>query len=403
MVACPADTPSASFAEFDRKAQAGQPLTVVFFGGSLTWGANASEPNLTSYRGLMGQYLRDKYPKSSFAFYDAAIGGTGSKLGMFRLDRDVLSRHPDLVFYDFTANDGYDGSDPKSLASYEGILRDMINKGIPVVQAYFGFKFQFGPDYHPDQWHGYLDRLKLADAYHTGVGDTFPYIQDKITSGQADINILWGINHGKDGAHPDDPGYQLFFEAVRDGFEKAIKDNLVCAVPDKPVFSDDYHTRARQILVDGTLPAGWTREKTFRTSVWYDGLSSRWMGDVAVCDVKDKATVQPLKVDFTGTFVGLFGEMDENGLSFKALVDGKLVPCQPNPKVPATDIWPVNGKAFHGRIFFWRPISDSLPPGKHTLEIDPVFPDKAPPAEPGKPPGPLAGQLRIESVCSAGD
>jgi len=43
--------PSASFAEFDRKARAGEPLSVVFFGGSLTFGANASNPETTSWRG----------------------------------------------------------------------------------------------------------------------------------------------------------------------------------------------------------------------------------------------------------------------------------------------------------------------------------------------------------------
>lgn len=36
---------------------------------------------------------------------DAAIGGTGSQLGAFRLKRDVSRFHPDLVFLDFTVND----------------------------------------------------------------------------------------------------------------------------------------------------------------------------------------------------------------------------------------------------------------------------------------------------------
>src|SRR5689334_1200465 len=100
-----------SFGEFDRRATEGQALTVVFFGGSLTWGANASDPQRTSYRALMGQYLKDKYPKAHINCVDAAIGGTGSKLGMFRLERDVLSYKPDLVFLDFTANDDLAGSD----------------------------------------------------------------------------------------------------------------------------------------------------------------------------------------------------------------------------------------------------------------------------------------------------
>ena len=43
---------AASFAEFDAKARAGENLTVAYFGCSLMWSANASEPNETeTWRG----------------------------------------------------------------------------------------------------------------------------------------------------------------------------------------------------------------------------------------------------------------------------------------------------------------------------------------------------------------
>ena len=65
------------FAEFDRRAKAGERLTVVFFGASLTWGANATDPLLTSYRAVMANRLEQKYPAAHFTFRDGAIGGTG--------------------------------------------------------------------------------------------------------------------------------------------------------------------------------------------------------------------------------------------------------------------------------------------------------------------------------------
>ena len=67
---------SASFAEFDRRARAGEELTVVFFGASLTWGANATDQALTSYRARTKDLLEARYPKARFRCYDAAIGGT---------------------------------------------------------------------------------------------------------------------------------------------------------------------------------------------------------------------------------------------------------------------------------------------------------------------------------------
>ena len=52
----------------------------------------------------------------------AAIGGTGSDLGVFRLGRDALRREPDLLFVEFTVNDG--GASPERIwRAMEGIVR----------------------------------------------------------------------------------------------------------------------------------------------------------------------------------------------------------------------------------------------------------------------------------------
>ena len=96
---------AASFADFDRRAREGAELSVAFFGGSLTWSANASDPDRTGFRPLLAEHLRAKYPAAHFRFHDAGLGGTGSTLGVFRLDRDALAHDPDLVFLDFACND----------------------------------------------------------------------------------------------------------------------------------------------------------------------------------------------------------------------------------------------------------------------------------------------------------
>ena len=130
------------FADFDRRAKAGEHLSVVFFGASLTWGANASDPQLTSFRGLIAQRLDAAYPKAHFKFWDAAIGGTGSQLGVFRFERDVLRHKPDLVFLDFSANDDIYSDNAETLASYESLVRRIIlDAHAPVVPVIFPFMF----------------------------------------------------------------------------------------------------------------------------------------------------------------------------------------------------------------------------------------------------------------------
>jgi hypothetical protein len=278
------------------------------------------------------------------------------------------------------------GTDPVSLHTYESILRRLIGQGVPVEQVFLGFKYNFGPGYDLKKLTRRSDHLTLSAAYHTGIGDCFPYVQQKLTDGSADIPTLWPI----DGSHPDDPGYQLFFEAVRDGFEKAVADKTTCIVPPTPVFGDDFMQPRRMALVDmGAYPKGWTRAKTFRTSMWFDGLSSRWMGDVLTCDLKDSAVIEPLNAEFTGTFVGLFGEGDADGLPFKVKIDGVAIPYRAGAKAAPVDEWPGDVKV--GRLFMWRELADNLTAGKHELEIDPVFPK-----------GQAKGQLRIESVCAGG-
>ena len=54
----PPDLPATPrFAHFDMRARKGKRLNVVFFGASLTWGANATDQGLTSYRAVVADAL----------------------------------------------------------------------------------------------------------------------------------------------------------------------------------------------------------------------------------------------------------------------------------------------------------------------------------------------------------
>ncbi|MDX9866754.1 MAG: GDSL-type esterase/lipase family protein [Kiritimatiellia bacterium] len=370
-----------SFASFDRRAKAGEPMTVVFFGGSLTWGANASDPQLTSYRGRMMSYLRARYPRAPLAFYDASIGGTGSDLGVFRLDRDVLSREPDLVFLDFMANDNYAGTDRETCCFYETLLRRMIREGVAVEQMYFGFKGQFGAGYDLAKAPRRTAYRRLAEEYRVAEGDLFPVMQAAATNGTLSPDAAWPI----DGGHPGDAGYGLFFEAARNGFESAVRAGLAAHVPAVPVFGEV--TGVRRIrLADGPLPVGWNPMRTYRTALWFDGQSSRWMGDVAGCDAKDGDSVQPLTLAFSGNVVGLFGESNENGLDVHVRLDGRTLACGG----PDETVWPFRHRFGQGNLFIWRRTREPVAVGAHALELSPALPKEG-----------TRGQLRIESVCVA--
>ncbi|WP_236918975.1 SGNH/GDSL hydrolase family protein [Ereboglobus luteus] len=290
-----------TIAGFAARAEAREPLTVVFFGGSLTWGANASDPNRTSYRGRMMRWLREKYPRTSFNFHDAAIGGTGSALGLFRLDRDVLAHIPDLVFLDFTVNDGISGADEFNMASYERIVRNLLESGAAVMPVLTCMQAQM-IDTDPAQPARTAAHQKLADAYGLHTADIMNHARRAIAEGRADPVKMYPF--GRDRTHPDDCGYEIFFEAVRDAFVKAAAAPApkTAPIPPKTVYPDLYPERTRHVLANTPLPEGWSRVHCYRNAMWFDRLSGRWIGDVARTE-----TNAPLSVAFRGSFVGLVG------------------------------------------------------------------------------------------------
>lgn len=94
--------------------QPGAEVKIAYLGGSITAQAGWRPKTLA--------YFQKTYPNARFSEINAAIGGTGSDLGVFRLKRDVLDKKPDLLFVEFAVNDG--GAPPERIyRSMEGIVR----------------------------------------------------------------------------------------------------------------------------------------------------------------------------------------------------------------------------------------------------------------------------------------
>ena len=368
---------AASFADFDRRAREGAELSVVFFGGSLTWSANASDPNRTGFRPLVAEHLRAKYPAARFRFHDAGLGGTGSTLGIFRLDRDVLAYEPDLVFLDFACNDEGGATALAQSCCYESILRRLVGRGIPVVQMFFTFRFWAEDFANPGAGHLRAAAYRpLAEAYATGAGDVYrdgPLFAD-LRAGKVALDEVWPF----DVAHPGDLGYHYFAAAGIAGFDRAVAQGLVCRVPERPVYGD-VAALARRDASTLPLADGWTRKPTYRTSLWFDGLSSRWMDDVAVFAGTNRA---PIEVRATANLVGVFGEADERALVCEVRADGeKLSDFRGNHGAGA------------GRLFIWR---QALVAGWERGEAD----ERAFAFDPlPSPDG--AGEFHIGAICTA--
>lgn len=379
--------PEASLRSFHARAEKEEPLRVAFLGGSLTWGANASDPNRTSYRGRMMTWLQEHYPNTAFTFLDAAIGGTGSKLGMFRVERDVLAYQPDLVFLEFTINDGPTGKDMESLAAYESIVRRLLRSGAMVMPVLTMVKAH-AQDLEAPLPPRHQAHLRLAKAYQLPVANVIPHVRKQVAAGISP-DELWPF----EATHPDDAGYHLYFEAVRDKFLEARQSDQAATLPEDTVFDDLYPKVTRRKLLDQALPEGWKSAKTYRTSLWYDGLSSRWMDEVACATAEEKP--EALELEFEGSFVGLLGERNGYTPDIRVWIDDQ--PVGPRGAKGKDNLWSLNtakispAKKGMGNLFLWLPLASGLGDGKHRLRIEPVWEGTSEGAE-----------LRLESICSAG-
>src|SRR4051794_31531471 len=220
---------SVGFVEFDRRAKAGDRLNVVFFGGSLSWGANASDPQLTSWRAIVGQRLEVEYPKARFKFWDASLGGAGALIGVFRLERDVLRRNADLVFIDFPVAEGVTDLNPEELAAHEAIVHRLVESGrAAIVQLVLPYK--------RDVMRGNTDGMKGRDVvidtarrYHLGLGDATTLCQEFVKVGRVTTAQLWPFESN----FPGDKAHDLFADAAWRAFMEALQAKRICSLPPK--------------------------------------------------------------------------------------------------------------------------------------------------------------------------
>jgi hypothetical protein len=96
------------------RLKAGKEVRIAYLGGSITEQAGWRPKTLA--------WFQSQYPAAHITEINAAIGGTGSDLGVYRLRHDVLQFKPNLLFIEFAVNDS--GAPPDRIRkAMEGIVR----------------------------------------------------------------------------------------------------------------------------------------------------------------------------------------------------------------------------------------------------------------------------------------
>jgi lysophospholipase L1-like esterase len=345
-----AQTPARGLGNTFAKLAKEKTLTVGYFGGSITEGAGASRPEKT-WRALTTAWFREQFPQARIVEVNAAIGGTGSHLGAFRCQEDLLCKKPDLVFLEYAVNDS-GGPETTVLRAMEGIVRQ-IWKANPRADIVFV----------------YTTTKSLADAYERGETPNAVLWDQRVADryGIPAVNVgraLWQAIHGGKGTwetltvdtvHPNDAGYAIYAEVMRAFLESRRNDKPARPMRRLPApLTPDPLENGR--LADAwTVDApGWTKEN--------ESLAGRYPHRIA-CDKPGTELVYRFK----GTAVGLYWIMGPDSGDVEWAVDGS-----PPRRVSSWDIFALHYARANAVV-----LTDTLPPGEHTLRLK-ILPDKNP-------------------------
>ncbi|NOZ23901.1 MAG: SGNH/GDSL hydrolase family protein [Planctomycetes bacterium] len=311
------------------KLKSGKDVRIAYFGGSIT--------AARGWRVKTLKWFQEQYPKAKVSEINAAIGGTGSNLGVYRFQQDVLQHKPDLIFVEFSVNDG--GAKPENIyRGMEGVIRQAW-KTDPTVDICYVYTFRVG--YEKDLDKGLCPRAASADeklAEYYGIPSINMAMrvaemarEDKlIFKGKTDAKgrLLPGpegvIVFSKDGVHPVDVGHKIYLDVIADALKEMEPESKPGPHELKKPFIADNWEKAKLVPLDkGMLSAGWKKLSSDK------GLGKRFHNRMP--DIWE--ATQPgetISFKFRGTAVSLYDLVGPDGGQAVITLDGET--RKPRPR-----------------------------------------------------------------------
>ena len=303
---------------FFSKVSHGDSVKVSYFGGSIT----AQE----GWRVLSLEWLKSRFHAAQFAEINAAIGGTGSDFGAFRLKEHVLKYKPDLVFVEFAVNDG-GSSDEKITRSMEGIVRQIWQQN-PLTDICFIYTIHEA--YLDTEQNGQLPAAakimeRIAEKYNIpsiNFGRRVSgLVIDKQLIMKGEGKELNGIRvFSPDGVHPyPETGHAIYLDVLKDSFETMIsadKSKFQKHLLSKPLVPDNFSNAQMIDFTKGKLSENW---KILQIN---DEPSFSGFGKYLEKFGKASQSGQTLSIRFKGTTIGAYDFMGPDAGKLVVTIDG---------------------------------------------------------------------------------
>lgn len=321
-----------------RAALARGRLTLGFLGGSIT--AAGCEHNWPE---PVARWFRRAFPSVEVRVVNAAVGGTGSEIGLFRTDRDILAHDPDLVFVEYAVNDGGSIDGP---AAREGIVRKLLagrGRDVALVYTFCRDHLKAMLDNRPPAT--VLSMEALAEHY-------------RLNSVWMGLHALRAVESGRlrwaewlpDNLHPGHRGSLEYGEAVIAFLESALRGTA--------------REPARK-MPEPMSPGNWEKgcavspEKARTTGFW---LLEKWVHgtwfDFALTTCAPGAR---LEFEFKGRLVAVMTDWNLQSAAFRHRIDGGA--------------WRIVRYEYPQWLGLWHHLrmpvlGKNLAAGRHTLELE---------------------------------
>ncbi len=313
--------PSGGLPNLLARLKSGQEVRVAYLGGSITAAPGWRVKSLA--------WLKQKYPDAELSEIDAAIGGTGSDLGVFRLEHDVLQHKPTMLFVEFAVNDG--GADPVQIQrTMEGIVRQTW-RADPATDICF--VYTTSDPFFADLKAGKASRAAsameiVADHYKIPSIQLGMEVAELEKSGKL---IFKGakpkeaakpgkpIIFSEDAVHPLDAGHELYLQAIARSWPKIEKASAAAgphALGD-PLRADNYEQAKLVAIGKEMLKGAWKQQDLAKDSpaqLFAKRVPSMWKGSEPGAS---------LEFDLEGSYAAAYDLLAPDGGILEVRVDDR--------------------------------------------------------------------------------
>ena len=297
------------------KLKAGEPVRIAYLGGSIT-AAHGWRPKTVAW-------FQKQYPKSEIVEINVAISGTGSDYSACRLQEDVLSQSPDLVFLECRVNGG-GGFERESV---EGVVRHVWQQSprtdicfVYTISRHMLKGLQAGKPPH-------FGRIMETIANHYGIPsiDLGVEVAKREKAGslifKGDAPVEGKMVFSKDGVHPGDAGHDLYCEIIARSMKRALKQATPAdhALPE-PLVENPWQVGTLLPIQEANLSEGWEKVDVDHDPVYTEsrGRTHAMLRGAVKCS-QPGVTVT---VKWHGTNVGISDIPYGEPMVLEAVVDG---------------------------------------------------------------------------------